>query len=264
MFHKLKAKASSVLRKNLTKNEIVASYEENGVTYKVIDTVSSSSLFKNQRSLKFKNADSNTVYTHSSIYLDTSEKIQPYLPIGQEIISRWCDVFSPCNALILGCAGCAIPRFLYLSYSNIRITGVEISPLLIKIAKEHFLLRETEDRFALVEGDAFNYMREHVSASEDIILVDIFDKNRLPDEVFSEDFVNDLIRTASENSLILFNFIDSNPVLIKDFAEKISLPFGEKYVVSTETRCFLALGMSADSQKLENFFKSLDNCVKIN
>ena len=263
VFQKIKSKASSILRKNLTENKVIATYEEEGVTYKVIDTLSSSSLYKSQRSLKFKTADSNIVYTHSSIYLDTEEKIQPYLPIGQEIISRWCEAFSPKSALVLGCAGCAIPRFLCLSYSDIRVTGVEISPLLIHIAKELFLLRETDDRFALIEGDAFRYVKDCISATEDIILVDIFDKNRLPDEVFSSAFISDIIRTASDNSLILFNFIDSNPKNVKSFAEEIKLSFGEKYLISTETRCFLAVGKSENSQKLGAFYKSLNNCEKI-
>lgn len=264
MFKKIKSKASSILRRNLTEHRVIDTYEEEGVTYKVIDTLSSSSLYKSQRSLKFKTADSDIIYTHSAIHLNPSEKRQPYLPVGQDIISRWCDVFSPKSALVLGCAGCAIPRFLYLSYKDIRISGVEISPLLINIAKEHFLLREIEDRFILLEGDAFKYVREHIPNTEDIILVDIFDKNRLPNEVFSGDFLSDIINVSSENALIVFNFLDSNPDVIKDFAKNISLPFGEKYVVSTENRCFLALGKSRDTERLRTFYGSLYNCEIIN
>lgn len=264
MANKIKSKISSLLRRNLTEHRVIDTYEEEGVTYKVIDTVSSSPLFKSVRSLKFKTADSDIVYTHSAIHLNPSEKRQPYLPVGQDIISRWCDVFSPKNALVLGCAGCAIPRFLYLSYKDMRITGVELLPLLIDIAKKHFFVDDMSDRFTLTEGDAFRYVRDSASASQDIILVDIFDTNRLPEEVFSEDFTGDILRVSSESSLILFNFIDSNPEGVKAFAKRISLPYGEKYVISTDTRCFLAIGKTADAQRLSDFCRSLYNCEKIN
>lgn len=260
----IKAKISSFLRKNLTENKVLATYEEDGVTYKVIETVSASSLYKNQRSLKFKTADSDVVYTHSSIYTDPGERIQPYLPVGQEIISRWAELFPPGSALVLGCAGCAIPRFLCLSYGDIRVTGVEISPLLIKIAREHFLIGEIEDRFILSDGDAFAYIKDRIPNTEDIILVDIFDKNRLPDQVFSQDFISDTISVASENSLILFNLIDADPDGAESFAKKIEFPSVEKYIVATENRCFLALAKSEDEERLCKFYSSLEYCKKIN
>ncbi len=264
MANKIKSKISSFLRKNLTEHRVIDTYEEEGVTYKVIDTLSSSSLYKSQRSLKFKTADSDIIYTHSAIHLNPSEKRQPYLPVGQDIISRWCDVFSPKSALVLGCAGCAIPRFLYLSYKDIRITGVELLPLLIDIAEKHFFVNDMSDRFTLTQGDAFKYIKDCTPDTEDIILVDIFDTNRLPEDVFSDEFIGDALTASSESSLILFNFIDSNPDVIKDFAKNISLPFGEKYVVSTENRCFLALGKSRDTERLRSFHGSLYNCEIIN
>lgn len=264
MANKIKAKISSLLRKNLTENKVIATYEEDGVTYKVIDTISSSPLFKSIRSLKFKTADSDIVYTHSAVYTDPAEKTQPYLPVGQDIISRWCRAFSPKNALVLGCAGCAIPRFLYLSYENIRITGVELLPLLIDIAEKYFFVNDMSDRFTLTQGDAFKYITECTPNTEDIILVDIFDTNSLPEDVFFDEFIGDVLTASSESSLTLFNFIDSDPDGIRAFAEKITLPYGEKYVVATENRCFLALVKSNEKEKLDAFRKALDNCEKIN
>lgn len=264
MANKIKAKISSLLRKNLTENKVLATYEEEGVTYKVIDTVSSSSLFKSVRSLKFKTKDSDVIYTHSAVYTDPAEKRQPYLPVGQDIISRWCRAFSPESALVLGCAGCAIPRFLYLSCENIRITGVELLPLLIDIAKKYFFVNDMSDRFTLAQGDAFKYVKECAPDTEDIILVDIFDTNRLPEDVFSDEFIGNALTASSESSLILFNFIDSDPDGIRAFAKKITLPYGEKYMVATENRCFLALAKSKEKEKLDAFRKSLDNYEIIN
>ncbi len=263
MLEKIKSKASSVLKTKFIENKILATYEENGVTYKVIDAVSSSPLYKSVRSLKFKTADSNIIYTHSAIYLDTKEKVQPYLRIAQDIISCWGKVFEPKNALVLGCAGCAIPRFRYLSYKDICIKGVEILPLLIDIANEYFFVKDMEDRLTVIQGDAFKVIKEIESGSEDIIMVDIFDVNRLPEKVFSDEFIDDIKTATSDDSLIIFNFLNANRDSVKSFAQRISIEDGSKYMVSTEERCFLALCKSKSAEKLKAFYKSLDNCEKL-
>lgn len=232
--------------------------------YRVIETTSILPSIKNKRSLSFKK--DGRIYHHSVIHLNSKYHFQPSYPIPQKIISTWSNSNQINNALVLGCAGCTIPRFLALHFPKSHTTGVEISEEFIDIAKKYFLIDEISDRFEIIHSDAFEYVKENSpKQKQNIIYVDIFDNNKLIDELFSDDFIKALSNYADDNSIVIFNLLGKSVPEITRFAENIGLSYNGKYVISPIQEeiptNFLAL-VKTDSEKniadFEERLKSLD------
>ena len=224
MLKKLIKKLSAKYRKKLTKTMIIDSFIMDGIEYRVIDNTSSLPFIKDRRMLAFKN--NGRVYHHSAIYLNPKFHVQPIYNVLQELFLIWGEKNEVKNALVLGCAGCSIPRFISLHYPNSKTTGVEISEKFIEIAKKYFLLNEISNQFELIQADAIEYIKNNQSKEkQSIIYVDIFDSGKLIDDVFSDSFMSPLYTHTDESSLITFNFAGKQHSDIMQFAESINLSF---------------------------------------
>lgn len=114
-------------------------FQEGSYIYRVSDHHYENNQQRNNRDLEFKNMHSPYFYIHSSVYLDRSTIRQPIYDIPQDIILSWSNEAQINNALVLGCAGCTIPRFLVLQFPTCLVTGIELSSRLISIAQEFFI-----------------------------------------------------------------------------------------------------------------------------
>ena len=86
---------------------------DNGHPIKVVDAIDESTQKAYMRCIM---DDRGGVY--SAINL-TAERRQPFLVAIQDIIDGWGISNNPSQALVLGCAGCAIPRYLLSTFSSI-------------------------------------------------------------------------------------------------------------------------------------------------
>lgn len=119
--------------------------------------------------------------------------------IGSEKISTYH------NSLLLGVAGGCVIKILKKYNFKGKITGIELDPEIITVAKNYFKLNEYTD-LEVIEGDANDYVK-HANNHYDLIIVDIFQDNIMPDFLFSDDFIVNLKRILSDNGTILFNSI---------------------------------------------------------
>ncbi|MBO5250270.1 MAG: hypothetical protein J6B15_05975 [Muribaculaceae bacterium] len=142
----------------------------------------------------------------SGIYIDKKECHQPFLSKIQQLILQWSKASEPKNAIVFGCAGCSIPRFLYLSYPRCKTVGIELKPQLISIARKYFEI-ESYNNFKLVQYDALKYFEIFPPTYEkfDLQIVDLFNGPILESRVFSEQFLSKLLESASDRSITIFN-----------------------------------------------------------
>lgn len=256
-------KIKSTLRKHLIKTQTVDSFKIDNITYKIVDRTSFLPSYKNRRDMLFKTENSKRVYSHSAVFTDTKNIFQPVLSTPQKVIDAWSKRSKITNALVLGCAGCTIPRFIALKYPECKTVGIEYEEKFIEIAKKYFWIKDFDSKFSLLHGDAFEYVKNTDGEKYDVICVDVFSENQLPQDVFSDEFLSDIDKCSKKNSIIIFNLLEEKVENIIPFAESLPDFFNEKYVINYDIHCFLVTVKSTSDNGKADFIKSLRDIGRI-
>ncbi len=108
------------------------------------------------------------------------------------------------HALVLGCGGGAIPRWLLEEYSSVVVDVVDISRDMIEVCKEYFL-DEWEDSGRLKYHciDALDYMPPVYEYQ--FIFCDLFSGTELAPPVFRKDFAAKLHNMICEDGILVIN-----------------------------------------------------------
>lgn len=242
-------KIKNYISKKFVKPNVIETFTVDNEVYKVIDYKSPLPFIKNRRNLSFKSE--NYIFSHSAIYLNPRHRFQPIFSIPQNVIATWGKSNVIKNALVLGCGGCSLPRFIALSYPKSKTIGVELSEKFIEIAEKYFLLDQISKNFQLIQGDAVEFVKNPEFANkEDVIYVDLFDKTKIIDDVFSEDFLHSLINRIDDKGIIIINALGETLEGLKDFLTKAALPVDLCFVLGKNDALFLVLTRCPDKRKL--------------
>lgn len=131
---------------------------------------------------------------------------QPCLKTVQEICDLWFTPLAPPRALILGCAGCAIPRYIIMTFEKTIVTGVELSPELIRVARKYFLDGIPPERFNLLNDDAENFIKNYNEKCKfSIVFSDLFCGNHLVEDIYTESFFAALSKIIDKGGLLIIN-----------------------------------------------------------
>ena len=142
----------------------------------------------------------NTNYSYGSL-----EKVLRFglQTIDYKIIEKFNSI------LVLGVAGgCVIKMLVNEIGFKGKITGVEIDTETINLANKYFGLNTIKNLEIIIE-DAQLFI-EKISGKYDLIIVDVFQDEVMPDFLFEEKFSVKLQKTININGLILFNTIANN------------------------------------------------------
>lgn len=215
----------------------------------------------NIRRIEFENGGS---YLYSSVFLSDRQVFQPLYPCAQRIADCFFK-FNPIDkALVLGCAGCTVPRFLINRYKSCRVTGVEYSKTLIEIADKYFISDRMKERFELINDDAFMFVKEAAPDSYSLVFVDIFVAEKIHSSVFSQGFYDDLYRICGDDSIVIINLFGLTGKKARELSVSITAAFDVKYVVEDLRKYFLALIKTRSRTKLDAFEKRLKRYAEIN
>lgn len=122
------------------------------------------------------------------------------LKIGKQNIKQMQHI------LILGVAGGSVVKTLTDEFMfDKKITGIEIDPVVIKVAKKYFKIHDIPN-FEIIIADANKYITE-TKQIYDLIIIDLFEDCFMPDFVYSENFVSNIKRSLKPKGFILFNTI---------------------------------------------------------
>lgn len=238
------------LKKAFIRRKELESFSLGGVQFSVVDYCY---MFGIRPSLRAIAHDEGRRFS-SVIYLN-SKKGHPYLPPVQAMIKAWASWHEYHHALVLGCAGCAIPRFLFDEYESCAITGVEHSDKMIEIARK-FFLHGIDDRFQLVHGDAFDYVSSYQGVGYDLIIVDLFHGKELAMRIFTDDFLGNLKRICSDNGLVIFNLSsDLSQEELDHYKTPLKNNFSEASLMLWQHSRFLALFPDKTDHEVLSSFK---------
>ncbi len=106
--------------------------------------------------------------------------------------------------LLLGLGGGSVIQTLREEFNyNGNITAVEIDEIVIKIAKEEFQISEQEN-LKIICDDAFLHV-EHSKDIYELIIVDIFIDNKVPEQFYTPLFWEKVISISKSKGHIIFN-----------------------------------------------------------
>lgn len=109
----------------------------------------------------------------------------------------------PQHILIVGLGGGSLSKYCYREFPQTRITSVEINADVIAL-RDEFLIPADNERFQIVQADACEYLtRNDVQA--DIILLDGYDAEGLPNCLCSESFYTHCRQALSDQGVLVVN-----------------------------------------------------------
>jgi len=108
------------------------------------------------------------------------------------------------DVLILGFGAGSVASILINEYGKkCRISAVELDQKIIDLAKEHFNISEYKD-LKIYQEDAAEFIMKN-SAKFDLLVVDVYIDNDVPEHCETEIFVEGLGKALNEKGIIVFN-----------------------------------------------------------
>jgi len=114
------------------------------------------------------------------------------------------------NALLLGLGGGSVIKTLRDEFNFIKkITAIEIDPVLIDLAANEFDIK-TSEQLDIINEDASEFVQT-TSETFDLIIVDLFIDNQVPEVFYLTEFWANITRITSTNGYVIFNASVSQP-----------------------------------------------------
>lgn len=107
------------------------------------------------------------------------------------------------KVLVLGYGLGSIPQLLSKYYKELDITGVEIDEAVLELNEEFGYKNENYD-FHFYAVDALEFV-QHDDNKYDLIAIDIFVQDYIPEEFESEAFMQNIKSLLTENGTVIFN-----------------------------------------------------------
>ena len=247
----------------LQKATLVESFQDDldsSVTFEVVDRKTPFLPLFDVRRLEFQRGSS---YSYSAIYLNKHLRLQPiYFAVQRLTESFFPKLSSLGSALVLGCAGCSIPRFLALSSKDCKITGVEYSETMIKIAKKYFIDDPIYHNFLLLHDDAFSYVHKTTEQFQ-LIYVDLFLADNNCPQITSMDFVNAISSLMTGDSIAIFNSLCLSKEDCMKFASRYASSFTATYVFDHQFHYYVVFAKTSSLSTLKAFEKRAMNFVRL-
>lgn len=104
--------------------------------------------------------------------------------------------FSPKKVLILGFGAGSAAKLISHKWPGVSITGVEIDPTVIKIAKQHFNADKTPN-LHIVNIDAYDFVLSEKDNDYDLCIVDCYLGDQVPQKLQSVKFLKKLKKIST-------------------------------------------------------------------
>ena len=113
------------------------------------------------------------------------------------------------HVLTIGLGGGSVPKYIYKYCPEICQTVVEINPQIIKVARSHFYVPESDTKLNVIEGDGIDYLTKN-RASTDVLMIDAFDSIGIPPDFCSQDFFDSCELSLTNIGIFVINLWGSD------------------------------------------------------
>ncbi len=126
---------------------------------------------------------------------------------GLRALSLW-HTGSMQNILVLGVGGGGVFVDLHAKYPNARITGIEIDPEIINLSKKYFGISKIPN-ISLICSSAQDFLNRTDGQRYDLVLVDIYIGNDVPEFATKTAFVHAVHRRLTEKGSVMINYFSA-------------------------------------------------------
>ncbi len=120
----------------------------------------------------------------------------------------------PARVMVVGLGGGVVPREFVRCCPGVHVDVVEIDPEIVAVAKRFFLFEEGP-RLKVRIGDARQVLRnmvEKLETSYDIIVLDAFTHEYVPDHLMTVEFMQDVRAILSDVGVVVANMFNTHPM----------------------------------------------------
>lgn len=114
------------------------------------------------------------------------------------------------EVLMLGLGGGSLAKFIWRYLPQVRVTVVEINSRVIEVARSHFLLPPDDERLRVVAGDGAAYVRESLKATVDVLMLDAYAGDGIPQALCAQDFYDSCAIALAEDGMLMVNLWGSD------------------------------------------------------
>lgn len=170
---------------------------------------------------------------------------------------------SPARVLMIGLGGATIPRALQALDPSMRIDVVEIDPAVVRVAGSYFgLERDGRTQVFVEDGRAFVERQQRAGAQYDLVLLDAFDVDYIPEHLLTVEFLRSVQAILVPGGAVVANTFVSGPLPVHEAATYRAV-FADVYAIAANGNRILLAGaplasivqMRANAQSLEQPLK---------
>ena len=147
---------------------------------------------------------------------------------------------NPRRILVIGLGGGTLPKTLYSLYPNAEIHAVEIDRAVIKVAQTYFGFR-TEDKLHVFVEDGRVFVKHALRKGDkyDLIFLDAFDQEYIPEHLLTKEFLEELRRILLPGGVLAANTWSSSRLYDHESATYESV-YGDFFSLKDANRIILA------------------------
>lgn len=132
---------------------------------------------------------------------------------------------APRKMALIGLGGGSLAKFIHRHLPDTRLMALEVNPEVVEAARAYFLLPPNDDRLCVQVGDGAAYVYAH-PGSQDVLLVDGYDAQRIVEDLASESFYLACQAMLRPGGVAVFNLWGSDKSFPVYFA-RLSAVFGD-------------------------------------
>ncbi len=141
---------------------------------------------------------------------------------------------APRRVLVLGLGGGVLPMALRTLDRAMEIDTVELDPAVVKVAQSHFVYREdARSRVHVDDARVFIRKQRRQGAYYDLIIIDAFDKDYIPEHLLTREFLEEVKSLLSPSGAVAANTFTKGP-LAQHEAATYQAVFGNVFKVDMD------------------------------
>lgn len=133
---------------------------------------------------------------------------------------------APRKMTLIGLGGGSLAKFIHRHLPDTRLMALEVNPEVVEAARSFFMLPPDDTRLTVQEGDGAAYVYAHPD-SQDVLLVDGYDAQRIVEDLASESFYLACQAMLRPGGVAVFNLWGSDKSFPVYF-ERLSAVFGDR------------------------------------
>jgi len=136
---------------------------------------------------------------------------------------------TPARISMIGLGGGSLAKYCHRHLASTKVVAIEINPAVIAL-REQFQIPPDDERLEVVCADGAEYVANQ-NASPDVILVDGFLADGMPEQLGTADFYAACYARLADNGVLVANFLESDPD-IPLYLEEVGTAFGKSMSLS--------------------------------